>query len=535
MYILIGKVWIVRLHFFFEYEESERKQRQDAASQRNLGLTYTGNLTWYLTPIHTTFIVCYCIFVVDVLLFGIISGQVKQTLQRVMRKCLRDMREISKRSAIGWSVQILLQPFKHCGIFGIFFAWIYYIPAIPIVILTVAFYCFPTINVLVRLVIYFVAYFLPYGRNGLTERCCLKSIQLWRYIHKVFRMDILTSQESIERPEKLSVKNKILQLIVIFACLLTISSFVLLAMECIVFLVEIVMYTLIGVIINSAYTLKYLSLVFLLGFYARDCFTTVTVEYLAFNKFLNGYLVDKMREKVENISMRGDVDQKNTAFQASLNDTKGSDDQPVHLTVTNDKLKWKINRLVLFLDKNDTPYITSKFFFDTCYLDQAGVPGPLVASLLRAMQRFIIICVFLFFVVIVILAFGDEYGISATNQMFATLAGGFLPYILRWVLFKQPEPVTVDPNNLSFKSKFQRKIEEYQQNWEVSDIRIDSYPKKLIPTKVVDDNGIKTIEDATDDEIKSKDNDIMLEEIKPIIKEEFTDKVDILIYDEFVV
>ena len=535
MYILIGKVWIVRLHFFFEYEESERKQRQDAASQRNLGLTYTGNLTWYLTPIHTTFIVCYCIFVVDVLLFGIISGQVKQTLQRVMRKCLRDMREISKRSAIGWSVQILLQPFKHCGIFGIFFAWIYYIPAIPIVILTVAFYCFPTINVLVRLVIYFVAYFLPYGRNGLTERCCLKSIQLWRYIHKVFRMDILTSQESIERPEKLSVKNKILQLIVIFACLLTISSFVLLAMECIVFLVEIVMYTLIGVIINSAYTLKYLSLVFLLGFYARDCFTTVTVEYLAFNKFLNGYLVDKMREKVENISMRGDVDQRNTAFQASLNDTKGSDDQPVHLTVTNDKLKWKINRLVLFLDKNDTPYITSKFFFDTCYLDQAGVPGPLVASLLRAMQRFIIICVFLFFVVIVILAFGDEYGISATNQMFATLAGGFLPYILRWVLFKQPEPVTVDPNNLSFKSKFQRKIEEYQQNWEVSDIRIDSYPKKLIPTKVVDDNGIKTIEDATDDEIKSKDNDIMLEEIKPIIKEEFTDKVDILIYDEFVV
>jgi hypothetical protein len=71
-------------------------------------------------------------------------------------------------------------------------------------------------------------------------------------------------------------------------------------------------------------------------------------------------------------------------------------------------------------------HITSKFFFDTCYLQQAGVPGPLLASLLRAMQRFLFICVFLFFVVVVILAFGEEYGISATNQMFATLAGGFL-------------------------------------------------------------------------------------------------------------
>jgi preprotein translocase subunit SecG len=90
------------------------------------------------------------------------------------------------------------------------------------------------------------------------------------------------------------------------------------------------------------------------------------------------------------------------------------------------------------------------------------------------MQRFLLICVFLFFVVVVILAFGEEYGISATNQMFATLAGGFLPYILRFVLFKQPEPVTVDPDNLSFKSKFKEQIEEYTQNWQIANIRIDS-------------------------------------------------------------
>jgi hypothetical protein len=129
------------------------------------------------------------------------------------------------------------------------------------------------------------------------------------------------------------------------------------------------------------------------------------------------------------------------------------------------------NKPLNFISRqNHTPYIiTSTFFFDSCYLQQVGVPGPLLTSLLRATQRFMIICVFLFFVVAVILAFGEEYGISPTNQMFATLAGGFLPYIFRTVLFKQVGPVTVDPDNLSFKSKFKRKIEEYTQNWIVSD------------------------------------------------------------------
>jgi hypothetical protein len=530
MYILIGKVWIIRLYFFFEYEESERHEKEKAATLRNLALSYTGNLTWYLTPIHISFLVCYCIFLVDLVVFGILSEHVKNTLKHVMRKCLRDMREISRTSAIGWSMQILLHPFKHCGIFGIFFAWLYYIPAIPIVVVTLAFYCLPTINILVRLIIYFIAYLLPYGRNCLTVRWCSKLKQLWNYIHRVFRMDILTRKESIERPEKISMKNRFLQLFVILSCLLTILSFVLLAMECILLVVEVLMYTGIGIIINASNALKYLSLVFLLGFYARDCFSTVTTEYSTFNKFLNSYLVGEMREKVERVSAMNHELQRNTAFQVSLEDSYGDDDKPVSLVIQDKKLKWKINRLILFLDKNDTPYITSKFFFDTCYLQQAGVPGPLLTSLLRAMQRFLLICVFLFFVVVVILAFGEEYGISATNQMFATLAGGFLPYILRFVLFKQPEPVTVDPDNLSFKSKFKRKIEEYTQNWIVSDIRIDSKSTKVN----VDSEHNDDVDVANGDE-KSKDQAIMLQEITPIIKNDTSDQIDILIYDKFTV
>jgi hypothetical protein len=106
------------------------------------------------------------------------------------------------------------------------------------VVVTLAFYCLPAINILVRL-ISFVAYLLPYGRNCLTVRCCSKLKQLCNYIHRVFRMSILSSKESIERPGNFSMKNRFLQLFVILSCLLTILSFVLLAMECILFLGEI--------------------------------------------------------------------------------------------------------------------------------------------------------------------------------------------------------------------------------------------------------------------------------------------------------
>jgi len=112
------------------------------------------------------------------------------------------------------------------------------------------------------------------------------------------------------------------------------------------------------------------------------------------------------------------------------------------------------------------------------------------------------------------------------NNEHDSYPGGFLPYILRTVLLKQVGPVTVDPDNLSFKSKFKRKIEEYTQNWIVSDsksttVKVDSDPHVDIYV-------------AYDDE-KSKDEAVMLQEITPIINNDTSDKIDILIYDKFTV
>jgi hypothetical protein len=70
----------------------------------------------------------------------------------------------------------------------------------------------------------FIIILLPYGRNCLTVRCCIRMKQLWNYIHRVFRMDLITSQKSIDKPGRMSMKNRFSQLFVILACLLTINN-----------------------------------------------------------------------------------------------------------------------------------------------------------------------------------------------------------------------------------------------------------------------------------------------------------------------
>jgi hypothetical protein len=66
---------------------------------------------------------------------------------------------------------------------------------------------------------------------------------------------------------------------------------------------------------NATAMLKYISLIFMLGLYARDCFKGVTDKYLEFNKTINSLIVDMNRVKVEAIASASVDEQRNTAFQ----------------------------------------------------------------------------------------------------------------------------------------------------------------------------------------------------------------------------
>ncbi|XP_052061929.1 uncharacterized protein LOC127701995 [Mytilus californianus] len=472
--LAISVPWALRVYFYYEYEDSEASDQKKAAEVRNLTLpALKWSLTYTLTPLHPMFILCYAVIITDAIVFALVSPRIKKKLQSLMRRSMRDMRQISKIAKIKGSIVQLLIPCEICGIVGLIIYPLYFIFALPIILISLAFYCVPTINVTIRLLAHFLAYLTQW--SGMCNREALISCKKrCGFMFNLFHLQNVPDKTR----ETVSCKNRLLQLFVLPMCLITIFALVLLTMETIIFFVEMILYTVIGIIMNSSDMLKYITLVFMLGLYARNCFKGISEKYLKFNQTINSLIVESNRSQVEAIASECFEEQKNTAFQITTNDEgdeqTNENDTNVRLIVSKDGIpKWSVRKLILFLDRQDQPYLTEKFFFSTCYMDTVGAPGPLIPNIIHAVWRFMCICAFLMFVVLIVLAFGDEYNISGANQMLATLAGGLLPWVFENVLFSGRDPLELDTNNLSFKSNFKTKIDQYVQSWDIHDIDID--------------------------------------------------------------
>ena len=126
--------------------------------------------------------------------------------------------------------------------------------------------------------------------------------------------------------------------------------------------------------------------------------------------------------------------------------------------------------MLLFLDSEDTLYTPEKFFFQTLQLHYWGSPGPLYASLLKAFWGFLYILLFLMFVFVVVMAFGDSYKVTPTNQLMVTVAAGFLPFLFGKVLVRPKTEYELETDSVQFQVELQKVIRGFKQTWPVSDI-----------------------------------------------------------------
>lgn len=468
-FVLAIVPWIIRIAIFYRYEDNEHHDRDEAARDRKLDVHYAyfpGSLTSFLTPVHIVFVFCYVVLALDAVLFGILemfTSEIKRNLELVLRKCFRDMHESSYSKSVEWAVRTMLYPLKEYGVLGLVVVGIYWFFVLPVIALVLAFYCIPTLNIAIRLLCHLFIVFFPEFKFVTTLK------------EKIGVMGLLRKETVARLPIKSTHWFRCFQFIVILLSLLALLSCVILVVEVIVFFVEIVVYTLIGIILNASQTLKYVSLFFMLTLYARDCFGSVTKKYQAFNEAINKALLAKVKEDVDKVAWQTADVQPNTAFQVSVDDhgDKSTSINPI-LCVSNGDLKWRIPRLLLFLDNQDKPFIPRTFFFKAAYMDHVGCPGSLYKNLIRAVRKFVTIFLFLLFVVVVVMAFGNEYSVSGVNQMLATLAGGFLPWIFRNVLFKPPADIEIDTSSLSFQNMFNNVIRNHKQNWPVADFIADN-------------------------------------------------------------
>ena len=145
-------------------------------------------------------------------------------------------------------------------------------------------------------------------------------------------------------------------------------------------------------------------------------------------------------------------------------------------------MKWNAKRLLLFLDKSDIPYIPKDFLFKAAKLGHFYCPGPVHLLYLKALVELLWITLFLGFVMLVILAFGEANNISAANQTLATLAGGFIPFAFRKCFAKSQSGPAIDKSNIRWRTTLAEAIENYSKRWTFSDFEISS----CVPADTVD-------------------------------------------------
>ncbi|KAL3880855.1 hypothetical protein ACJMK2_033061 [Sinanodonta woodiana] len=511
MLLLIPLPFYIRIVIYYKFEMAELSNRRSVIEQ--LGLqekfnVYRENVVQYYTPTHPIFLVMYAFYFLSGLMIGLSGSCLKEKLKSVAMAALSDMANVNKTSVLQVILRISLWPFRKCGLLALVFGPLYAIIAIPICAVIIAIYCIPTIYLSYRLMYHSRKRFEHNIESNSSDQSSKRPETIQKIHKKLTSMDQnfhRCGQSSLDLNDSssscFSGKGRfntfcrlILQLTVGLFCLTIMFSTVLIFTEATGLCVEVMAFTMMGIIVNAGSTLRYVTMALLVLVYMHNCYDNVYENYLIFNKTI----IEEITEKVEDLKKIASLPssmQENAAFQ--VKPIEAVDEIPTTLSVDKKEPRWKIGHLLLFLDSYDTPRIPLKLFKKFCEIRVHGAPGPVYINLLRATGKFSIIVVFLFFVMLVVMAFGSTHQISSTNQTLATLAGGFVPMLLKNVL--SSKSVRLNLRTLSFKGQIDEIVAEFKQYWPVYDFVVEQYDPVEEAAREAED---KAKEDEDDQEIE---------------------------------
>ena len=513
----------IRLFIFYTYEYEALENRKRAIALGGLKESFENSLIHYFTPTHGLFIFIYVVFGVTSLLLAFISRPHKEhRLQKVIFDSFRDLKRLSWTDTLCMFMANVIWPFKRFGMLGCLVGPIYWPIAMPITVLIAIAYFIPTIYLTVRMAFHSKIASVVKSRRSHRKSYKVR-ITVDQDVHRFetenvlnrendthessfslddidhvkpkehdTEMDQVSRASTIIRYSTFSVRRAFKYIFCAVMCIITLYAVVIVLSEVIGCFVEIIVFTIMGCIVNAGSLLRYVMLLLMVFVYCCDCFNNMSKKYLKMNKALFNEVKCRIRD-LETVTSLPSSLQENCGFKAQeLNeqaDYEGSDDvaekPPNH---------WMINDLVLFVDSEDTPRIPKQLFDEVTQIRVAGVPGPVYRGHIKAFQQLTKIVLFILFVFIVVLSFGAVYKISTTNQMLATLVGGFLPMILR--TFLAPPAPDVELGTVSFKSKMDEVIKNFCQYWPIYDL-----PFELVPE---DEEDLENGEDEEKNESSKK-------------------------------
>ncbi|KAL4227736.1 hypothetical protein ACF0H5_013172 [Mactra antiquata] len=483
--------WIIRVWFYYTYEHEVMEHQVGIHKDLRRKMPF-GFMVSYFSPFHPLFMTIYVLLGLGVIFYIPQPNYVKRKLKFTIRKCFRDMRSGSRLDACGYFISKLFYPLTRFGIVGCLFTPIWAV-LLPFLILLLAIDALPIVNLTLRLLANLVYYilrlispqtftFVPKHENG----------RLKRWINKRLAAILVTDfqEQSTRLNQLVHVSSLIMSLVAIWFILF-------LAVDFLAFVVECIVYGLIGFILYPRDTMKYFSLSLLIIVYGLDCFSGVKGRYAAYGSAINSKVQEMIGEKFKEVASQSAKDQINTAFRIEQEE----DAEQMYLVAGSEGyLKWRAPRLVLFLDSLDTLYIPCSLLMRMGRLSHAMCPGRVHMLYLKALLDFSLIVLFLLFVFIVVFAFGQAQDISSGGQAIAALGSGFLPLILKKFLFQSQGGPSVDSSNMSWHFMFKNEVENYKERWNFEDFQI-LYMEEATPEQLKDKDESTLTTDINDSEI----------------------------------
>jgi len=518
--MLVPTPFYARLFIFYAFEYESLEHRKQAIAASGLKESFENSLIHYFEPSHGLFVLMYLIYVAMAVVLAFMSQAGKEhRLKKIIVESFRDLKRLDWTDTLNMVVANVIWPFRKFGLFGFLVALAYWPIALPLTAIISLAYFIPTVYLTVRM--------------GFHSKIAtvVKARRSHRKTYKV-RVDVdqdmyqfdadnvisaLTKKETVTHdstislddidhvkpkehmlePDEVSRASTIIYSTITWQrvlkyvlcgvlCISSLFSAVIIMSEVIGCLVEIVVFTIMGCIVNASSLLRYVMLLVMVFVYGCDCFNNMSKQYLKMNKTLFCEVKGRIKDLDKVTSLPSSL-QENCGFKAQeLNEQaayEGSDDvaeKPAN--------HWMINDLVLFVDSEDTPRIPKQLFDEVTEIRVAGVPGPVYRGHLEALRQLFRIVLFIGFVFVVVLSFGAVYKVSSTNQTLAVVVGGFLPMILR--MFLAPPPPNVEMGTVSFKSKMDEVIKNFCQYWPIHDLPFELIPEDESGEKIEDDAAV---------------------------------------------
>jgi len=507
---LLPTPFYIRLIIFYTFEYDALESRKRAIALGGLKESYENSLIHYLTPTHSLFIFIYVVYGVTALFLAFMFRPHKEhRLQKVIVDSFRDLKRLNWTNTLAMFMANVIWPFKRFRLLGCLVCLVYWPIALPLTVIISVAYFIPTIYLTVRMAVHSKVASVVKARRSHrktykvritvdedvrrfeTENVLKKLLNRDSEMHdsnfslddidhvKPKEHDIEMDDDNASRASTIirygnfSFRRALKYVVSALMCIVSLYGVVVILSEVVGCFVEMVVFTVMGCIVNAGSLLRYVMLLVIVFVYCCDCFNNISKKYLKMNKALFSEVKGRVKD-LETVTSLPSSLQENCGFKAQeLNEQahyEGSDDvaekPPNH---------WMINDLVLFVDSEDTPRIPKQLFDEVTQIRVAGVPGPVYRGHIEAFRQLIQIVLFILFVFIVVLSFGAVYKISTTNQMLATLVGGFLPMILR--TFLAPPAPDVELGTVSFKSKMDEVIKNFCQYWRVYDLPFELVPE----------------------------------------------------------